>query len=50
MLTLKEAQKACNMDRRTTARWYAKGYYMKADGRWYISVGGKEYIKYYTGS
>lgn len=31
-------------------RFYAQGYYMKADGRFYITVGGKEYPKYYTGS
>lgn len=50
MLTLAEAKRLCNMDPRTTARWYARGYYMKANGRWYISVGGVEYVKYYTGS
>lgn len=49
-LTLTQAQKACNMDRRTVKRWYEQGYYMKTDGRWYITVGGKEYVKYYTGS
>lgn len=50
MLALKEAKKLCGMDPRTTARWYAQGYYMKADGRWYITVGGVEYPKYYTGN
>lgn len=49
-LTLIQAQKACNMDRRTVKRWYEKGYYMREDGRWYMTVGGKEYVKYYTGS
>lgn len=29
-------------------RFYAQGYYMKADGRFYITVGGKEYAKYST--
>ena len=31
-------------------RFYAEGYYMKTDGLFYITVGGKEYLKYYTGS
>ena len=31
-------------------RFYARGYYMKTDGLFYITVGGKEYVKYYTGS
>ena len=30
--------------------FYAQGYYMKTDGLFYITVGGKEYVKYYTGS
>ena len=30
--------------------FYAQGYYMKADGRFYITVGDKEYVKYYTGA
>jgi hypothetical protein len=51
MLTLAQAKKLCRMDPRTTARWYAQGYYMKADGGWYMSdSNGKEYVKYYTGS
>jgi hypothetical protein len=51
MLTLAQAKKLCGMDPRTTARWYAQGYYMKADGGWYMNDGyGKEYVKYYTGS
>lgn len=29
-------------------RFYAKGYYMKADGIFYTTVGGKEYRKYST--
>lgn len=29
-------------------RFYAQGYYMKADGRFYINIGGKEYVKYST--
>jgi hypothetical protein len=31
-------------------RFYAQGCYMKTDGLFYITVGGKEYVKYYTGS
>ncbi len=31
-------------------RFYAQGYYMKTDGLFYITIGGKEYVKYYTGS
>jgi hypothetical protein len=31
-------------------RFYAQGYYMREDGRFYITVGGKEYEKYYTGA
>lgn len=31
-------------------RFYAQGYYMKDDGCFYITVGGKEYPKYYTGN
>jgi hypothetical protein len=31
-------------------RFYAQGYYMKTDGRFYTTVGGKEYLKYYTGA
>jgi hypothetical protein len=50
MLTLAEAIKQCNMDRRTVKRWYAQGYYMREDRRWYITVGGKEFVKYYTGA
>jgi|LauGreDrversion4_2_1035121.scaffolds.fasta_scaffold441938_2 hypothetical protein len=51
MLTLAEAKKAARLHPTTTARWYAQGYYMKADGLWYMSDGyGKEYVKYYTGS
>ena len=50
MLTLAQAKKQCRMDPRTTARWYAQGYYMKTDGRWYSMHGGKEFVKYYTGS
>jgi len=50
MLTVTEAIKACRMDRRTVKRWYAQGYYMKPDGHWYGSSGGREYPKYYTGS
>lgn len=49
-LTLAQAQKACNMDRRTVKRWYDQGYYMREDGRWYMTVGGVEYVKYHTGS
>lgn len=29
-------------------RFYAQGYYMKDDGVFYITVGGKEYRKYST--
>ena len=29
-------------------RFYAQGYYMREDGRFYITVGGKEYVKYST--
>ncbi len=58
MLTLAEAlayNKALpiptnRQDARQIKRWYAKGYYLRADGRWYISVGGVEYVKYYTGN
>ncbi len=31
-------------------RFYAQGYYMKEDGRFYTTVGNKEYVKYYTGN
>lgn len=31
-------------------RFYAQGYYMREDGVFYITVGGKEYRKYYTGA
>lgn len=50
MLALKDAKKLCKMDPRTTAKWYAKGYYMKEDGLWYSMHGGREFVKYYTGS
>jgi hypothetical protein len=29
-------------------RFYAQGYYMKDDGVFYITIGGKEYRKYST--
>ena len=29
-------------------RFYAQGYYMREDGVFYITVGGKEYRKYST--
>ncbi len=29
-------------------RFYAQGYYMREDGIFYITVGGKEYRKYST--
>ena len=48
MLTLAEAIVQAKMDRRTVKRWYARGYYLRDDGRWYITVGGKEYVKYCT--
>ena len=62
MLTLAQAiaynktkHKTQQQDARTIKRWYAKGYYLKEDAsiglyRWYITVGGKEFVKYYTGS
>jgi hypothetical protein len=48
MLTLAQATAKCRMDRRTVKRWYAQGYYMRDDGLWYITVGGKEFVKYST--
>lgn len=48
MLTLAQAKKLNNMHPSTTARWYAQGYYMREDLRWYITVGSKEYRKYST--
>ena len=50
MLTLAQAKKLNRMSVSTTARWYKQGYYMRADGLWYITVGSKEYVKYYTGA
>ena len=57
MLTLAEALlqnkqliKTNQMDPRTIRSWYAKGYYVKADGLWYMQAGNQEYRKYYTGS
>jgi hypothetical protein len=49
MLTLAQAKKLNKMHPSTTARWYKLGYYMKADGGWYMNDGyGKEYVKYTT--
>lgn len=59
MLTLKQARALARLNqhpsnRRSIAaqvgRFYAQGYYMKDDGQFYITVGGKEYPKYYTGN
>ncbi len=59
MLTLAQARALARLNqhpsnRRSIAaqvgRFYAQGYYMKADGRFYITVGGVEYPKYYTGN
>lgn len=57
MLTLAEALlqnrqqiKTNRQDPRTIRRWYAQGYYVKADGVWYIQAGGREFRKYSTGS
>ena len=60
MLTLAEAlthnkakHKTQQQDARTIKNWYARGYYLKEDAifglyRWYITVGGKEFVKYKT--
>ena len=58
MLTLAQAldynKKTKQQDPRTIKNWYAKGYYLKQDEaiksiyRWYITVGGKEFVKYST--
>lgn len=59
MLTLAQARKLARENqhpsqRRSIAaqvgRFYAQGYYMKADGKFYMTVGGVEYRKYYTGN
>ena len=57
MLTLAQARALARKNQHTSqhrsiaaqvGRFYAKGYYMKADGRFYMAVGGKEYPKYST--
>ncbi len=55
LLTLQQALernrqqiKTNRQDPRTIKSWYAQGYYVKADGSWYIQSGGKEYAKYQT--
>lgn len=55
MLTLEQALvynkaliKTNQQDPRTIKRWYARGYYLKADGGWYMTASGKEYRKYST--
>lgn len=57
MLTLKQARALARANQHPTqlrsiaaqvGRFYAKGYYMKADGVFYITVGGVEYRKYST--
>lgn len=45
----REAIKTNRFSSGTIRKWYAEGYYLKSDGKWYITVGGKEYQKYYTG-
>ena len=45
MLTLSQALKTSTYDKRTIKRWYAQGYYLRDDGRWYMSIGGREMPK-----
>lgn len=59
MLTLKQARALARQNQHPSnlrsiaaqvGRFYAQGYYMRADGRFYTTVGGIEYPKYYTGN